>query len=60
MLGGKRRGYGTATTSGGGRYEGEFRDGMAHGRGIYAFADGDRMTCEFRNDESVDGTCEFH
>ena len=57
---GNRHGHGTYTFANGDRYEGPWRDGNRHGRGTYTFADGDVMTCEYRDDEIIDGTCEFH
>ena len=60
MAGGKPHGHGTLTTASGSRYEGEFRDGKLHGRGTLTFADGNSKTCKWRDNEAVDGTCEFH
>lgn len=35
----------------GDRYEGEFRDGLLHGRGVYSTSGGDRYEGEFRYDQ---------
>ncbi len=56
---GNQYGYGTATWADGDRYEGEWRDGKWHGHGTYAWAGG-AVTCEWREDERVDETCEWH
>ena len=42
------RGHGTMTWPGG-RYEGEFRDSDAHGRGTFTRSDGTRYEGEFRD-----------
>jgi len=35
----------------GDRYEGEFRDGLLHGRGVYSYSGGDRYEGEFQYDQ---------
>ncbi len=41
-------------------YEGEWHDGMRHGSGTMSSAEGDVMTCEWHEDEPVDGSCVDH
>ena len=50
--------HGTGTYTGDDfRFEGEFRNGKMHGKGTFFWANGDTLTCEWRDSESVDGTC---
>ena len=59
MRAGKIHGIGSYTIDAF-RYEGEWREGMIHGRGTLTRADGGAVTCEWRDDEPVDGTCNHH
>ena len=59
MLASKRHGHGADTEgvgTAGASYEGEYRDG----RGTYTYASGRSKTCEWRDGESVDGSCTYH
>ncbi len=57
---GEMHGHGTYTWAAGGRYEGKFAAGNVHGRGTYTSPDGRAMTCDWRDNTNVSGTCEFH
>ena len=41
-------------------YDGAMLAGKFHGRGTDTFADGSAVTCEWRDNELVDGTCGSH
>lgn len=57
----KRNGRGTEFFYDGSRFEGEWRDDKRNGRGTGFLSDDEPWrTCEFRNDEAVDGTCTYH
>ena len=57
---GKKHGRGTYTWADGDRYEGNWRYGKRHGRGTRTWvAGGFSTTCEWRDGESVSGTCEY-
>ncbi len=61
MRDGAPHGHGTYTQGFNGfRYEGEWRDFKRHGQVILTLPDGEAQTCEWRDDERVDGTCEWH
>ena len=55
---GRYHGQGIATWPNDDRYEGEFRDGKKHGYGTY-ISDIGSIACEWRDGESVDGTCQL-
>ena len=56
----RQHGQGIFIRADGSRYEGGFRKDMRHGKGISTSVDGKSKTCEWRDDEILDGTCVHH
>ncbi len=57
---GKASGRGREVWSNGDVYEGGVQAGKIHGHGTVTSANGDAVTCEWRNNGLVDGICDNH